>query len=90
MCGIVGLYLKKKNLHEKLGFYLSDMLDNMSSRGPDSAGFAIYNGSKKLDQYKYSLRFNDKKIIENFDYQIKKKFNVSSAKIISDHIILQT
>ena len=90
MCGIVGLYLKKKNLHENLGFYLSGMLDNMSSRGPDSAGFAIYNRSKKLDEYKYSLRFNDKKIIENFDYEIKKKFNVSSAKIISDHIILQT
>ena len=46
MCGIVGLYLKKKKLHNKLGFYLSGMLDNMSSRGPDSAGFAIYIADK--------------------------------------------
>ena len=47
MCGIVGIYLKKKNLHVKLGNYLSGMLDNMSSRGPDSAGFAIYNKNNK-------------------------------------------
>ena len=46
MCGIVGLYLKKKSLHSRLGAYLSEMLINMSSRGPDSAGFAIYNNSK--------------------------------------------
>ena len=38
MCGIVGIYLKKKNLHDKLGLFLSGMLDNMSTRGPDSAG----------------------------------------------------
>ena len=50
MCGIVGLYLKKKKLHNKLGFYLSGMLDNMSSRGPDSAGFAIYNKESKKYQ----------------------------------------
>ena len=43
MCSIVGIYLKKKNLHDKLGLYLSGMLDNMSTRGPDSVGFAIYN-----------------------------------------------
>ena len=53
MCGIVGLYLKKKKLHNRLGSYLSGMLHNMSSRGPDSAGFAIYNNNEKL-RYKYS------------------------------------
>ena len=47
MCGIVGLYFKKKKLHNQLGKYLSGMLDNMSSRGPDSAGFAIYNNDSK-------------------------------------------
>ena len=58
MCGIVGLYLKKKKLHNKLGFYLSGMLDNMSSRGPDSAGFAIYNNKVSKKYYKYSLCLN--------------------------------
>ena len=90
MCGIVGLYLKKEKLHKKLGFYLSGMLDNMSSRGPDSAGFAIYNGSESNDQNKYSLRFNNKKTIKIFNFEIKKKFNDSSIKIISDHIVLHT
>ena len=53
MCGIVGLYFKKKKFHKKLGKYLSGMLDNMSSRGPDSAGFAIYNNDS-TKYYKYS------------------------------------
>ena len=43
MCGIVGIYLKTKKFEKSLGKFLSEMLNNMSSRGPDSAGFAIYN-----------------------------------------------
>ena len=89
MCGIVGLYLKKKKLHNQLGKYLSGMLDNMSSRGPDSAGFAVYNNnSKKL--YKYSLCINDKLILKNFEFDIKKKFNDVTLKSVSDHLVLQT
>lgn len=42
MCGIVGLFFKNPELESELGRYFSDMLDCMSSRGPDSAGFAIY------------------------------------------------
>ncbi len=42
MCGIVGLFLKDKNLEPQLGALLSDMLIIMSDRGPDSAGIAIY------------------------------------------------
>ena len=74
MCGIVGLYLKKKNLHNKLGFYLSVMLDNMSSRGPDSAGFAIYNNNEINKMYKYSLCLNDDKISKSFIKKIKTQF----------------
>lgn len=42
MCGIVGLFLKDKNLEPQLGELLSDMLITMTDRGPDSAGIAIY------------------------------------------------
>ena len=42
MCGIVGIYLKNKKFEKNLGKMLSGMLNNMESRGPDSAGFAIY------------------------------------------------
>ena len=89
MCGIVGLYLKKKTLHSKLGFYLSGMLDNMSSRGPDSAGFAIYNNKESKKNYKYSLCLN-KTLSRGFEQDIKKKFKDITVKNISDHIVVYT
>ncbi|MCW6511693.1 class II glutamine amidotransferase [Lichenifustis flavocetrariae] len=42
MCGIVGLFLKDKELEKQLGQLLSSMLATMCDRGPDSAGFAVY------------------------------------------------
>jgi glutamate synthase domain-containing protein 1 len=52
MCGIVGLFLKDRNLEPQLGELLSDMLITMTDRGPDSAGIAIYgsadNGKAKV------------------------------------------
>ena len=47
MCGIVGVYLKTKKFEKDLGKILSGMLNNMESRGPDSAGFAIYNNENE-------------------------------------------
>jgi len=42
MCGIVGLYLKNPRLEPQLGQLFEPMLQAMTDRGPDSAGFAIY------------------------------------------------
>lgn len=42
MCGIVGLYLKNEKLNPQLGQLLAAMLVEMSDRGPDSAGIALY------------------------------------------------
>jgi len=42
MCGIVGLLLKTPELREKLGDLMTPMLVGMTSRGPDSAGVAIF------------------------------------------------
>ncbi|TBU73094.1 amidophosphoribosyltransferase [Pseudomonas daroniae] len=42
MCGIVGLYLKNPQLESQLGKLFEPMLEAMTDRGPDSAGFAIY------------------------------------------------
>jgi methylamine---glutamate N-methyltransferase subunit A len=89
MCGIVGLYLKKKKLHNHLGSYLSGMLDNMASRGTDSAGFAIYNNQEK-ERYKYSVCLNKKDNFNNFHEDIKKNFKNLDIKTISDHIIIYT
>jgi glutamate synthase domain-containing protein 1 len=42
MCGIAGLFLKDHNLEPDLGGMLEAMTATLCSRGPDSAGFAIY------------------------------------------------
>ena len=56
MCGIVGLFAKAPEVEERLGEHLSAMLVQMSSRGPDSAGVAVYrdpvpSGWSKLTLY---------------------------------------
>lgn len=43
MCGIVGLHLKTPALHARLGEFIAPMLDCMTSRGPDSAGIALFD-----------------------------------------------
>ena len=53
MCGIVGLFAKSPEIEERLGEHLAAMLAQMSDRGPDSAGVAVYRdpapaGSSKL------------------------------------------
>ena len=42
MCGIVGLFLKNEALRTRLGSLFAPMLVEMSGRGPDSAGFAVF------------------------------------------------
>ena len=87
MCGIVGIYLKNKKLEDSLGSLLSKMLVNMGSRGPDSAGFAIYK-EEENDKYKYSICINNL----NFE-EFKKRINEhmkSELSRNSDHVILKT
>ena len=43
MCGIVGLFLKTEALQPDLGRLTNLMLREMRDRGPDSAGFAVYD-----------------------------------------------
>ena len=43
MCGIVGLFLKTERYRSQLGHLTAVMLHEMRERGPDSAGFAIYD-----------------------------------------------
>jgi glutamate synthase domain-containing protein 1 len=61
MCGIVGLFAKSPVVEERLGVHLVRMLAQMSDRGPDSAGAAIYRdpvpeGMSKLTLYSPDLR----------------------------------
>ena len=88
MCGIVGVYLKTKKFEKDLGKILSGMLNNMESRGPDSAGFAIYKTENEKN-YKYSICLN-KLNFDDFRKEIIKKVKKPTINQYSDHVILTT
>ena len=90
MCGIVGIYIKNKKLENNLGSYLSKMIYNMSSRGPDSAGFAIYDRIKNKKLLKFSLCLPQNIIIKSFIKDIKKKFKDTKTSQLSDHLVVTT
>lgn len=55
MCGIAGLFLKNPALEPQLGALMTNMLNVLTERGPDSAGFAIY-GAATPGQVKFTIR----------------------------------
>jgi glutamate synthase domain-containing protein 1 len=59
MCGIVGLHLKDETAHQPLGTHLAAMLECMTTRGPDSAGIALYGTPAPGNAQRYSLRLPD-------------------------------
>ena len=65
MCGIVGLYVKNPELRGQLGTLFRPMLAEMTSRGPDSAGVAIYRDPVAAGLTKFSLAHDD----EGFDWK---------------------
>ena len=89
MCGIVGLFLKDKNLEPELGMMLSDMLVTMTDRGPDSAGIAIYGNDEKSDG-KITIQSNNPE--EDFKNLGKDISTIAgsavSLKIKSTHAVL--
>lgn len=62
MCGIVGLFLKNDELKPRLGSMFAPMLVEMSERGPDSAGVAVYRdeaeGMSKITAWHPDARFD--------------------------------
>ena len=88
MCGIVGIYLKSKKFENSLGGMLSDMLINMGSRGPDSAGFAVYKEDED-ENFKYSLCLNGTDY-EKFKKEITNKISISNIEKNSDHVIMKS
>ena len=88
MCGIVGIYLKNEKLNNSLGSLLAEMLINMGSRGPDSAGFAIYN-DEKGEKLKYSICINNLDY-ENFKKELSEYLDDADISKNSDHVILKT
>tara|TARA_B100000965_G_C19595784_1_gene760138 strand:+ start:1759 stop:2640 length:882 start_codon:yes stop_codon:yes gene_type:complete len=88
MCGIVGIYLKNKKYNKDLGKLLTGMMNNMATRGPDSAGFAIYSPEKKK-KFKYSVCFQNTNS-KNLKKTISKEIKDAKIKVISDHLVIET
>ena len=88
MCGIVGIYLKNKKYNSQLGKLLSGMMNSMATRGPDSAGFAIYSSDKKK-KYKYSVCFSGTQVKE-ISKKLHKHVKDLKVKSVSDHLVLET
>jgi methylamine---glutamate N-methyltransferase subunit A len=55
MCGIVGLLIKSPSMRNQLGELMTPMLVEMGSRGPESAGLAVFRGELPESERKYSL-----------------------------------
>ena len=66
MCGIVGLHLKDDTLMSRLGELLTPMLVSLTSRGPDSAGIALYDDDVPEGLLRFSLRAPG----EGFDWNV--------------------
>jgi methylamine---glutamate N-methyltransferase subunit A len=92
MCGIVGLYLKTPALKPKLGALFAPMLVEMTSRGPDSAGFAIYRDPVEAGRVKLTLASDDQgidwsEVAEALEKALKAKVEIQP---IASHAVLIT
>lgn len=65
MCGIVGLFAKSAEIEAELGAHLAAMLAQMSDRGPDSAGVAVYRDPAPAGSSKVTLFSADR--LEDWD-----------------------
>lgn len=68
MCGIVGLYLKNQSWSDRLGAMFAPMLIEMTDRGPDSAGIAIYHDPANAALHKLTVFHPD----DEFDWEALK------------------
>ncbi|MBB4285243.1 class II glutamine amidotransferase [Roseospira goensis] len=59
MCGIVGLFLKDPAQRPHLGALFAPMLVEMTERGPDSAGIAVYGDAAPADGRRVVLSHAD-------------------------------
>ena len=91
MCGIVGLYLKNPALETELGRLFAPMLIEMSDRGPDSAGIAVYQEPVEDEEtIKLTLFHPD----DDFDWNglkelLDEEFQLSAAiDDIASHAVL--
>jgi amidophosphoribosyltransferase len=88
MCGIVGLFIKNPVLESQLGELIAPMLSEMTERGPDSAGIAVYR-----DPYDKGCKITV--LAENLDFDwsaleesLKASFALKKIRVTQNHAVL--
>ncbi len=92
MCGIVGLYLKNETLKDRLGTLFVPLLERMTDRGPDSAGFAIYhnpvdNGHSKITVYHPHRQYRWNALTDSLRDLFNSEFK---AEVHESHCVITT
>jgi glutamate synthase domain-containing protein 1 len=87
MCGIAGLFLKNKALEPQLGAMLHRMLETLSDRGPDSAGFAVFGGGE-AGRVKSTLRIAEGADANAVIAQLESRLGGLAPVIRSNHVIV--
>ncbi len=83
MCGIVGLFIKNPEMEADLGKYLASMLAEMTERGPDSAGAAIYHDSVEHGSAKVTVLAEDPAFgWEKLTLELQQEFGQDAAVIV--------
>jgi len=90
MCGIVGLFIKQPELEDSLGLLLSPMMVEMTERGPDSAGIAIYDGTATEGEVRITVLSTDPDYSwEKFNKEVREVFGKSSKiEMNSNHAVM--
>ncbi len=91
MCGIVGLFIKNPEMEADLGKHLSLMLTEMTDRGPDSAGAAIYHDPVAAGSAKVTVLAEDEDYSwDQFGQELQQAFGKNtSIAVHRDHAVLK-
>jgi len=88
MCGIVGLFIKNPVLESQLGELIAPMLSEMTERGPDSAGIAVYRDPNdkgcKITVLAENLDFDWSDLEES----LKASFALKKITVTQNHAVL--
>ncbi|MDC3315441.1 glutamine amidotransferase family protein [Candidatus Thioglobus sp.] len=88
MCGIVGLFIKNPALESELGALVAPMLSEMTERGPDSAGMAVYRDPNdkgcKVTVLSQKLDFD----WASFEKSVNSNFSLKKFTVTQNHAVL--
>ena len=88
MCGIVGLFIKNPELESQLGALVAPMLSEMTERGPDSAGMAVYRDPNEKGCKVTVLAQDTDFDWADFENAVSSNFSVIKFYVNQNHAVL--